>query len=380
MDRVLVLGGGVGGLVVSNELKARLGDRVDLTLVDRKRVFEFAPSFIWLSFGERRPEHISKELSLLKSKGIQVINDAVTKIDVSNRRVKTEYNEFEYDYLIIALGADYSYDIVKDFSYAHHNYTLDAAIKMSKAIDGFNGDRVLVGISRLPFKCPVAPYETALLLDSYFRRKGIRDKVKMTFFTPEPYPIPAAGPEYGSMLSSMLIQRGIEFRPNTLLKEIRRSEVVLDGLNMLYDMLYCIPPHVAPKVVVDAKLTDNTGFIPINPRSMETIHENVYAIGDITAVRLPEGSYTQYLPKAGVFAHHQAEVVANNIAYRIKRRGKLKEYDGSGACFIEVSHGEAAFIRAKFFTSKPMIEFHKPSRIWHMQKVLFEKYWLRHWF
>lgn len=125
MNRVLILGGGVGGLVAANELKTRLGDRVDVTLVDRKKVFEFAPSFIWLSFNERRPEHISKELALLKRKGIHVINDTVTKIDVGNRRVNTEYNEFEYDYdyLIIALGADYAYDIVKDFSYAHHNYS-----------------------------------------------------------------------------------------------------------------------------------------------------------------------------------------------------------------------------------------------------------------
>lgn len=150
-------------------------------------------------------------------------------------------------------------------------------MNLSKAIDGFNGGRVLVGISRLPFKCPVAPYETALLLDSYFRRKGIRDKVDMRFFTPEPYPIPAAGPEYGSMLSQMLMQRGIEFRPNTLLREIRSNEVVLDDLSMPYDMLYCIPPHIAPKVVVNAGLTDHTGFIPVNPRTMETIHGNVYA-------------------------------------------------------------------------------------------------------
>ena len=380
MNRVLILGGGVGGLVVANELKNKLGDKVNVTLVDRKKAFEFAPSFIWLSFNERKPEQISKELSLLKHKGIDVVNDVVTNIDISNRRVKTEYNEFEYDYLVIALGLDYSYDIIRDFSYAHHNYSIDSAIKMGEAIKEFSGGKVLVGISRLPFKCPVAPYETALLLDSYFRRKGIRDKVSITFFTPEPYPIPAAGPDYGNMLAGMLTQRGIEFRPNMLIKEIRSNEVVLDGISMQYDMLYCVPPHVTPRVVVDAKLTDNTGFIPVNPRTMETSYENVYAIGDVTAVRLPEGSYVPYLPKAGVFAHHQAEVVANNIAYRIKGKGKLKEYDGSGACFIEVKHGEAAFIRARFFTPKPEIEFHKPSRIWHMQKVLFEKYWLRHWF
>ncbi len=380
MSRVLILGGGVGGLVAANELKDKLGDEADVTLIDKKGRFEFAPSFLWLSLGKRRPEQISKDLSLLKSKGIEVVNDTVVSIDTSSKSVRTEYKAFQYDYLIIALGLDYSYDLVKDFSYAYHNYSMDAALRFNDAIKGFNGQDILVGIARLPFKCPVAPYETALLLDSYFRRHNMRDKVRIRFFTPEPYPIPAAGPEYGNMLAGILQQRGIEFKPKMVIKEIRSNEAIFDGEVMQYDMLYCVPPHVAPKVVVDAKLTDESGFIPVNPRTMETRYEDVYAIGDVAAVTLPEGSYVKYLPKAGVFAHKQAEVVANNIAYKIKRRGKMREYDGSGACFIEVADGEAAFIRARFFNPKPEIEFHKPSRIWHMQKVLFEKYWLRHWF
>jgi len=380
MNKVLVLGGGVGGLVVANEIKDKLKDNIEVTLIDKKKRFEFAPSFIWVSFNERKPEEISKDLSLLKKKGINVINDTILMIDLNNKTVKTINDKFDYDYLVIALGLDYSYDIVKDFTYAYHNYNLNDAIKLGEAIKNFNGGNLLVGIARLPFKCPVAPYETALLLDSYCKMKGIRDKTRIRFFTPEPYPIPAAGPEFGNMLADMLIQRGIEFNPKMVLKEIRGNEIVFDGITMQYDLLYCVPPHIVPKVIQDANLIDNTGFIPVNPKTMESKYENVYAIGDVTAIKLPEGSYAPYLPKAGVFAHHQAEVVANNIAYKIKNRGKLKEYDGSGACFIEVAHGEAAFIKAKFFTPKPEIEFHNPTRIWHMQKVLFEKYWLRHWF
>ncbi len=94
---MLILGGGVGGLVAANELKDKLGDKVDVTLIDKKSRFEFAPLFLWLLLGKRKPEQISKDLSLLKSKGIEVVNDTIVSIDTSSKRVKTEYNEFQYD-------------------------------------------------------------------------------------------------------------------------------------------------------------------------------------------------------------------------------------------------------------------------------------------
>jgi sulfide:quinone oxidoreductase len=106
----------------------------------------------------------------------------------------------------------------------------------------------------------------------------------------------------------------------------------------------------------------------------------VYAVGDVTSIPTPHG-YVPYLPKAGVFAHGQAEAVAHNIAVEIKGKGKLKEWDGHGSCFLEVGHGESGFIKGDFLAEpKPDIEFHMPARIWHMQKVLFEKYWMHHWF
>jgi sulfide:quinone oxidoreductase len=141
-----------------------------------------------------------------------------------------------------------------------------------------------------------------------------------------------------------------------------------------------VPPHAAPAPVVQAGLTDETGWIPVNPRTMETNHEGVYAVGDVTSISTPNG-YVPFLPKAGVFAHGQAEVVAINIAANIKGRGKMKEWDGQGSCFLEVGGGQSAFVKGNFFAEpKPEIEFHMPGRVWHAQKVIFEKYWMRHWF
>ena len=114
--------------------------------------------------------------------------------------------------------------------------------------------------------------------------------------------------------------------------------------------------------------------------TLETKHEGVYAVGDVTALSTPNG-YVPYLPKAGVFAHGQAEIVANNIAFAVKGKGKAKTWDGYGACFLEVGQGKSAFVKGIFTAEpRPDLEFHMPNRIWHMQKVLFEKYWMRHWF
>ncbi len=159
------------------------------------------------------------------------------------------------------------------------------------------------------------------------------------------------------------------------------GEVRFDGGETLpYDLLFCVPPHRVPKPVAEAGLVDETGWVPVNPRTLETRVRDVYAVGDVTALPTSSG-YVPFLPKAGVFAHGQAEVVAHNVAAAVKARGAKKEWDGRGSCFMEVSRGQSAFIRGRFLAEpRPEIEFHMPARTWHLQKVLFEKYWMHHWF
>jgi sulfide:quinone oxidoreductase len=148
---------------------------------------------------------------------------------------------------------------------------------------------------------------------------------------------------------------------------------------MNYAMLFAVPPHRVPKVVVDAELTDETGWIPVDVKTFKTKYEDVYAIGDVTSIKLPNG---MMLPKAGVFAHGQAEVVARNIASKIMGNGE-EEWKGDGSCFIEVGFGKAAMAKGNFYTKpNPTVKIRKPmlSRIWHIYKVLFEKYWMWRWF
>jgi len=381
---VIVLGGGVGGIVVSSLLKDKLKDDVTLRLVERKHTFDFPPSYPWLMLGLRTANQVQKDLNLLKKKKrIDILNGEVISIDIEGKAVLTKNGgRLQFDYLVIALGAEYTQNMIPGFlGYAHHIYDLESAVKFKEAVEDFRGGTIAVGIARTPFKCPAAPYEVALLLDDYYRKKGIREKVKFEFFTPESIPVPAVGPDIGNKVLELLKSRGINYHPKLKLKEVRSNEVSFEsGETMPYDMLFCVPPHVAPKPVVEAGLTDETGWIPVNSKTLQTKNQGIYAIGDVTSVRTPNG-YVPFLPKAGVFPHGQAEVVANNLAVEITGRGKVKEWDGHGACFLEVGKGQSAYVKGDFLAEpKPKIEFHTPGRVWHAEKVAFEKYWMHHWF
>jgi sulfide:quinone oxidoreductase len=379
---ILILGGGVGGLATSNSLKEKLGSGVRVKLIERKANFQFPPSYPWLMLGMRKPEQVQKSLDGLKKKGIEVVNDEVISIDTPNRRVRTKGDTFNFDYLVIALGAEYAPDLVPGFKeYAQHIYDLESAIRFKEAIGNFSGGTIAVGVSRTPFKCPAAPYETALLLDYYFKKKGLGDKTRIQFFTPEGLPLPSAGPDIGNGTAELMKSRGIDFRFKVKLKEVKSGKAFFDdGSTIPFDLLCAVPPHRCPQAVIDAGLVDQSGWIPVDPTTMQTKYEKIYAIGDVTSVPTPSG-FVPYLPKAGVFAHRQAEVVAHNIAVETGGRGTKKAWDGGGACFLMTGGAQAAFVKGTWFSQPhPDVKYHAPSRVYYMQRVLFEKYWMHHWF
>jgi sulfide:quinone oxidoreductase len=379
---VVVLGGGIGGLVVANLLQDKLKDQADVTLIDKKRVFEFPPSYPWVMLGERTPEQVQRPLSSLKRKGIRVVRGEVSKIDLEARKVEVGSSKLSYDYLIIALGAQYAPTGIPGLAdISHHIYDLESAVRLRKALAAFEGGVVAVGVSSLPFKCPAAPYETALLIDHQLRARGLASKARIRFFTPEGIPLPSAGPEIGNRALELLKARDIEATFKTKLKEVRPGKAIFDdGSAITFDLLVAVPPHTCPPVVKEAGLTDETGWVPVDPTTMRTSHSNVYAIGDVASVPTPSG-FVPFLPKAGVFAHGQAEVVANNIFVEIKGRGKARAWDGGGSCFLMTGGAQAAFVKGTWFTTpRPVVKFSPPSRTSYMQRVLFEKYWMRHWF
>ncbi len=379
---ILILGGGVGGLAVSSLLKQALGRRARITVVERKARFQFPPSYPWLMLGMRTPAQVEKSLSPLRRKGIDVVHDEVVSIDAAGKTVKTKGDSLAFDHLVVALGAELAPELVPGFrEHAHSFYDAESALRAKEALDAFSGGDIAVGVSRAPFKCPAAPYEAALMLEDRLRKRGLGGKSHVSFFTPEGLPLPSAGPEIGNATLAFMTSRGIASKFKVKLTEVRPGEARFeDGSSLAFDLLLAVPPHRCPKPVVDAGLTDASGWVPVDPATMRTRLDDVYAIGDVAAVPTPSG-FAPFLPKAGVFAHHQAEVVAHNLAVAVKGRGTRKAFDGGGACFLMTGAGQAAFVKGTWYAQPhPDIRFYPPSRTWYLQRVLFEKYWMRHWF
>jgi len=385
---IVVLGGGVGGLVASNELRKRLGREHRIVLVDKERHHVFSPSFTWLMLGWRDPSRISRELGLLKNKGIDYVNAEVLEIEPENRLVKTTAGDFDGDFLIVALGAELNPRAIPGLSEAAHTpYSLEGAAALRDAIHGFGGGKVAVVISALPFKCPAAPYEAALLLEYAFRKKGIRRDVDLQFFTPESLPMPVAGAAVGAAVKQFLDERGIGFHPLHKLSAVdpRGKKIAFEnGRVAEFDLLVAVPPHRSPEVVRKSGLANEAGWIPVGGRTMKTKYGNVYALGDVASIPLP-GRYRSdtplSLPKAGVFAHFQASAVAANIASEINGRFGDKEFRGKGYCFLETGGGAVGYGSGNFYGEpEPAVTFGRPNRFWRLAKVLFEKWWLYHWF
>jgi len=380
--KVLILGGGVGGHVAANLLSKRLGKKHDVVLIDKEAQYEFSPSFLWATMGWREPGQITRSLSLLRRKGVEYVKGEVLKIDPAERTVKTSAGEFACDYLIVALGAELAPETMPGLSVtAHHFYELEAAMKLKDSLKVFSGGTIAIGVSSTPFKCPAAPYEAALLLDYNLRKRGIREKVDFQFFTPEPLPMPVAGPAIGDMIKQMLEAREIDYHPNfkPVSVDPRKREISFErGEKIEFDLLVVVPPHRVPNVVKEAGLTKGTPWIPVDKWTLRTRYDDLHAIGDVTLAKLFDG---MALPKAGVFAHGQAEVVAHNIAVGIEG-GEERKFDGKGYCFVETGFGKAGFASGEFYAEPRVVNIKSPrvSRIWHLGKILFEKYWLWRWF
>ncbi len=329
--------------------------------------------------GWRQPKQVQRNLSSFKRKRIKIIHENVRTIDTKAKRVETDAATLNYDYLVLALGAEYAPEQIAGFAeYAHHIYDLDSAVKFRDAVQIFQGGSIAIGVSKTPFKCPTAPYEVAFLLEEHFRRE--KKKSSIRFFTPEGQPVPSAGPVLGKQVEKMLVSRGIEYHPKKELAEVKPDRVVFkDKEEMNFDLLMAVPPHRCPKPVVDAGMTDASGWVPVNPQMLATKFEDVYAIGDVTAIETPHG-HMPFLPKAGVFAQGQGEVLANNLAVAITGRGDRKSWDGTGHCYLGVGKAESAFLKGSFLSNPPRLEFHPPRRKWHLDKVAFEKKWMSHWF
>jgi sulfide:quinone oxidoreductase len=379
---VVVLGGGTGGLVTAHHL-ARKKDGHRVVLVERDPVYHFAPSLLWVLSGARRPDQITVDLRRLTARrGIELTEASVLAIDVGAGHIETSTGTIPYDRLVVALGAELAPDILPGFTEAAHNvYSVAGAASAGRALEKFQSGRIVVLVSRLPYKCPAAPYETALLAEALLRTRGVRSGATVDIYTPEPFPMPTAGPVMGEALRGILERRQIGFHPEQTVEQIdheTRELVLAGGARVAYDLLLGVPPHRAPAAVRESGLAAETGFIPVDRATLATSAEGVFAIGDATTIPVAGG---KFLPKAGVFAHGQAEVVAKRVAAELAGRPPSDVFEGKGACFVEMGDGIAAYATGDFYADvAPQVTLRRPGRRWHLAKVALEKYWLKRWF
>lgn len=375
---VLVLGGGVGGVVAANRLRKLLPAAHRIVLVDREPYHLFQASLLWLAVGSREPSQIRRPLERLRRKGIEVVTSEVTRIDPATRTVTAGAQSWTGDALIVALGAELAEDVIPGLAAAGHNlYSLDGACAISSALDSFRSGRIVVLTAAPAYKCPAAPYEAAMLIEDVLRRRGVRRAAQIDLYAAEPGPMGVAGPLVSAAVREVVESKGIGYHPGHQVVSVdpsARRIVFANGANAEYDLLVYVPPHRAPAVVRDAGLANETGWIPVDRTTFETKFPAVFAIGDVTTVPLTMG---KPFPKAGVFAHAQAEVVSANIATAWTGRGKRHAFDGRGQCFLETGDGRAGLAAGNFYGEPvPLVKLRQPSRLWHWGKVLFEKRWL----
>lgn len=379
---VLILGAGVGGVVAAYHLRKLLPSKDKIIIFDREANHLFAPSLLWLMIGDRRPEKISRPIDRLSRKGITVVRGEIEKIDPASRTVIVQGKTYHGDAMIISLGAEYNDDAIPGLSKAGYNlYTIDGATRIRDAWKTFSGGKVIILTAAPAYKCPAAPYEAALLADYHLERLGIRDKCEINVYAAEPGPMGTAGPQVSAAVKQMIEGRGIKYFPSHQVTEADPTKKILrfaSGAEVSFDLLIYIPPHRAPKVIREANLTSDSGWISVDRHKFTTQFPGVYAIGDVTSVPLKIG---RPLPKAGVFAHAQAEVVAHNIAAEWSENSERKSFDGHGQCFIEIGHHRAGIGKGNFYAEpSPAVDVKEPSVRWHLGKIAFEKYWLWKWF
>lgn len=379
---ILVLGGGIGGIVAARLLRKRLPRTHQVVLVEREAQHVFPPSLLWLMVGTRREEQISRPIARLAEAGVELVSGAIERIDPQTRSVHVAGRDISADYMVVALGAELAPETIPGLAEAGHNfYTLDGARSLDRARADLRHGHLVVLVGGTPFKCPAAPYEAAMLLAADVRRRGIRERVSIDLYTPEQGPMPVAGPEVSAKVRQLVESKGIRIHTEQTATKVDPAGRLIhfkNGATASFDLLAYVPPHRVPAVVRAAGLAGESGWIPVNRQTLETKFPGVYAIGDVTGVPLVTG---RPLPKAGVFAQGEAEVVANNIVHAITGEGAPRSFEGHGACFIEIGDGRAGFGSGNFFAEPaPQIRLRQPGLLLHLGKVAYEKYWLYRWF
>lgn len=374
MASILILGGGFGGIAAAHELRTRLPDDHNVTVLAADDRFYVGFAKLWDLVGTRPLEQGTASLSALERHGIRFVQTRITEIDPGERRVETEAGPFNADFLLVALGAGAGpQELLQLHGPAHDLYDGEELPAMRADLARLDAGTLVVPVLGVPFKCPPAPYEAAFLLDEHLRRRGVREAVELVVTTPQPMTLPGAGPEVSRFVADTLKDRGIELHTDQPVEAINadgRTVSFADGERLEYALLLAVPRSVPPQVVADSPLAGEGGWIHPDRETLRTRFDRVYAAGDCTA---------EPPPKAGIFAEAMARVAARNIVAEIDG-GDGDRFDGTGYCFLEFPGQRAAAVEGNFFAEpKPDVRMAEPDTETFARKQAFETERLRDW-
>ena len=381
--QLVILGAGIGGLSVLKELAAAGVSTADLdvTIVDDDFAHFLGFTLPWVMRGWRDEDSIPIRPNTQALQGIRTVTGSVHHVDPNAHTVTlTDSTVITFDALIIATGARNAVDQIPglqravDGGTAVHYYSADAAADAHRALTGFTGGRLMFLVTSAPYRCPVAPYEGALLAADLLQDKGSRSATTIDVYSPEKQPMPSAGPYAGQELITMLAGNGIEFHGERSAVNVdgdRRRVEFADGSYADFDLLVFIPPH-EPAVTLDGD-----GWISVDAATMQTAHPGIFAIGDAATVISPSG---RPIPKAAIFAKNGAAAAAQNVLHYLGKTDHANPISGEGYCFIDTGSHTSAQGKGDFFgLPHPAIHLTAPSAALHHDKQQEEDDWRALW-
>jgi len=367
MNKIIVIGGGFSGLTIANKLakKARKY-KLDITLIEPKDHNFYEPDLIFYAFNNKKLSKLYKPMHKLVRKRVNHIGMLAKKVETEKKKVILEDGtELDYDYLILATGVKY---IEKDFKYSeqkhiHHFYSPPATEKFRQMIKRFKGGTIVISPSTVPYKCPPAPVEFTFMLDSYLKKRKLRDKTMIKFLYP--LSVPFTVKEAAVVVAEMYKKRGIEFVPYCNYEKVdieNKKFISFEGEEIEYDELVLLPIHEGQDIINESGLGDKEGYVPTDKFTLQVKgHPNIYAIGDCTD--LPTS-------KAGAVSHYSAPTIVKNIINQIKGKEASAKYNGKTICFLVTSYQKAMML--DFSYNHPSRKYGLiPMRIYMLFKRLF---------
>ncbi len=349
--RLLVLGAGTAGTMTVNRLRRRLDPRAwEITVIDRDDVHPYQPGLLFLPFGTIAPEQLSRSRHAQLDDGITFLTGDVHRVDPVGRSVTLwDDRMFSYDYLVIASGTEPRPDQTPGMLGSEWRrsifdfYTLDGASALAEALKHFDGGRLVVHITDLPIKCPVAPLEFTFLADAWLRDRGLRDRVELVFVTPlsGAFTRPVAAQQLGTMLDERKVFVEADFLVERVDNETRRL-VSYDGREVPFDLLVTVPLNMGADFVARSGLGDDLNFVAVDPHTLQsTAYPTIFALGD--AANVPAS-------KAGSVAHFEVETFVENFLELVAGRPMTHTFDGHANCFVESGHGKGLLLDFSYDT------------------------------